>query len=79
MLKTSVVFYFQVHQPYRLQRYSYFDIGDKRNYFNDPENRRIMERVAERCYVPMNRLLLEAIEAAVPGSSVSVVEALSLE
>ncbi len=59
---TSVVFYFQVHQPYRLQRYSYFDIGGERDYFNGPENRRILERVAERCYVPMNALLAEAIE-----------------
>ena len=83
-MKTSVVFYFQVHQPYRLQRYSYFDIGGERNYFNDPENRRIMERVAERCYVPMNRLLLEAIEEtdgafrcafAVTGTALSQMEA----
>ena len=59
---TSVVFYFQVHQPYRLQRYTYFDIGEEREYFNEPENERIMKRVAERCYLPMNQLLLEAIE-----------------
>ena len=59
---TSVVFYFQVHQPYRLQRYTYFDIGGERDYFNGPENERILKRVAERCYLPMNALLLEAIE-----------------
>jgi alpha-amylase len=60
---TSVVFYFQVHQPYRLQRYTYFDIGGERDYFNGPENERILKRVAERCYLPMNALLLETIES----------------
>ena len=59
---TSVVFYFQVHQPYRLQRYTYFDIGAKADYFDDELNAMIARRVAERCYLPMNRLLLELID-----------------
>ena len=59
---TSVVFYFQVHQPYRLRRYSFFDIGVHEQYFDDVENARIVRRVAEKCYVPMNALLLEQIE-----------------
>ncbi len=59
---TSVVFYFQVHQPYRLRRYSFFDIGVHDQYFDDAENARIVRRVAEKCYQPMNALLLEQIE-----------------
>ena len=59
---TAVVFYFQVHQPFRLQRYTFFDIGEERDYFNDEENERIFSRVAERCYLPMNALLQELIE-----------------
>lgn len=59
---TSVVFYFQVHQPYRLQRYTFFDIGTEKSYFDEGENERILKRVAEKCYVPMNRILLNAIE-----------------
>lgn len=59
---TSVVFYFQAHQPYRLGRYTFFDIGRKQDYFDDAENERIVRRVAERCYLPVNRILLEAIE-----------------
>ncbi len=59
----SVVFYFQAHQPYRLSRYTFFDIGTKKPRFDDAENKRIVKRVAERCYVPMNTLLREAIEA----------------
>lgn len=58
---TDVVFYFQVHQPYRLRRYTFFDIAVEDRYFDDAENRRILQRVAERCYVPMNRLILQLI------------------
>ena len=60
---TAVCFYFQVHQPFRLRRYSYFDIGESHDYFDDGLNEDVARRVAERCYLPMNQLLLEAIEA----------------
>jgi alpha-amylase len=59
----SVVFYFQVHQPYRLRRYTFFDIGRSSDYFFDDSNARIVQRVAEKCYQPMNELLLRRIEA----------------
>ena len=59
---TSVSFYFQVHQPYRLRRYGYFDIGKSHDYFDDYLNEMIAKRVAERCYIPMNTVLREAIE-----------------
>ncbi|HKX45170.1 MAG TPA: glycoside hydrolase family 57 protein, partial [Planctomycetota bacterium] len=59
---TSLVFYFQVHQPFRLRRYTFFDIGRRHDYFDDVENRRILERVAHKCYLPMNALLLRLVE-----------------
>lgn len=59
---TDVVFYFQVHQPFRLRRYTFFDIGAKDDYFDDAENSRIVRRVAERCYLPMNALVRRLIE-----------------
>lgn len=59
---TSIVFYFQVHQPYRLRRFTYFDIGKRSDYFDDELNAEIARRVAERCYLPMNQILLEAID-----------------
>jgi len=58
----SVAFYFQIHQPYRLKRYTFFDIGRGESYFDDTENERILRRVAEKCYIPMNELLLGQIE-----------------
>jgi len=59
---TDVVFYFQVHQPFRLRRYTFFDIGANHEYFDDAENRRIVKRVAEKCYLPMNAQMLQLIE-----------------
>jgi alpha-amylase len=55
----SVVFYFQVHQPFRLRRYSVFDTGT--NYFDDRNNEAILRKVAEKCYLPTNRLMLDLI------------------
>ena len=34
---TDIVFYFQVHQPYRLRRYTFFDIGRGHEYWDDDE------------------------------------------
>ena len=56
----SVCFYFQVHQPYRLRPYTVFDTGS--DYFDDAENARICEKVANKCYLPANRLMLELIK-----------------
>lgn len=58
----SICFYFQVHQPYRLRTYRFFDIGDKHNYLDDHSNSMILRRVAEKCYLPMNQLLLDLIQ-----------------
>ncbi len=58
----SVCFYFHVHQPYRLANYNIFDIGNHDNYFDEEKNRAIIHKVAEKCYLPMNNLLLELIK-----------------
>lgn len=61
-MKPTVCFYFQVHQPDRLRLYRFFDIGNDSHYFDDFSNRTILRRVADRCYLPMNRLMLENIK-----------------
>jgi len=58
----DVVFYFQAHQPYRLRKWKPKDRIKKLDLFDTPLNRMVAERVAERCYLPMNKLLLDAIE-----------------
>ncbi|MBU1262233.1 alpha-amylase, partial [bacterium] len=59
----SVCFYFQVHQPFRLQKgYSFFDIGVNHFYEDEEANRQICNKVSDKCYIPTNRLLLELID-----------------
>ena len=62
-MKKSICLYFQVHQPARLRLYRFFDIGKDSHYYDDFANRTILRRVAQKCYLPMNALLLELIEA----------------
>ena len=57
----SICFYFQVHQPFRLKKYRFFDIGNDHSYYNDYENRTIMRKVAEKCYLPANQLMLDLV------------------
>ena len=63
-MKKSVCLYFQVHQPTRLRTYRFFDIGKDSHYYDDFGNRTILKRVAQKCYLPMNALLLDAIKAS---------------
>ncbi|MEF8848082.1 MAG: glycoside hydrolase family 57 protein [Candidatus Thermoplasmatota archaeon] len=63
---TSVCMYFEVHQPIRLDRFSVFNIGKGKkgkdvNYFDDQLNKEIFEKVARKCYIPTNNLLLDLI------------------
>ncbi len=62
-MKKSICLYFQVHQPNRLRLYRFFDIGKDSHYYDDFANRTILRRVAQKCFLPMNALLLELIEA----------------
>jgi alpha-amylase len=58
----AVSFYFQVHQPYRLrQDFDFFCIGTDKPYEDDEKNREIVLKVARKCYLPANRLMLELI------------------
>ena len=61
-MKKTLCLYFQVHQPDRLRQYRFFDICRDSHYYDDFANRNILKRVAERCYLPANRLLAELID-----------------
>lgn len=56
----TVCLYFQVHQPYRLRRYSVFDTD--RHYFDDFKNAELCRRIASRCYLPANQIILDMIK-----------------
>ena len=57
----TICFYFQVHQPFRLKPYRFFDIGEDHHYWDDFLNRNVIRKAAQRCYLPMNALLMELI------------------
>jgi alpha-amylase len=63
----SVCFYFQVHQPYRIKKYRVFDVGKDSEYFNDNSekdlnNKKILQKVAQKSYLPTNAILLELLQ-----------------
>ncbi len=59
----TICFYFQIHQPFRLRNYRFFDIGSN-YYYDDFTNEEVIERLAHRSYVPANYILLEMIRKA---------------
>ena len=72
----SLVFYFQVHQPRRIRPYRRSEIGVKHDYFWDERNMEIMQRVAQKCYLPTTRILLqEGIPASFSLSGVFLEQA----
>ncbi len=58
----SVCLYFQVHQPFRLKTYRFFDMGVDHYYYDDFQNKSIVQRIAQKCYLPSNKLMLELIK-----------------
>jgi len=56
----SVCFYFQVHQPMRLRHYTVFDEDER--YFDESKNAAICKKVANKCYLPANRMFLKLIQ-----------------
>src|SRR3989338_1285323 len=57
----SVCFYFQVHQPFRLRKYSVFEIGHHNTYFDNSKNEQILRKIISKCYLPANKILLDII------------------
>lgn len=60
----KVCLYFELHQPYRLEDISVFDIGNKVNYFEDRGeeiNRVVFQKVAAKSYIPMLKLLKKEV------------------
>lgn len=59
---STICLYFQVHQPFRFRRYRFFDIGNEHYYYDDYSNESIFRKVADKCYLPANRLMLELLD-----------------
>jgi alpha-amylase len=53
----------EIHQPMRLKRYRFFDIGNDHYYYDDFLNDDIVSDIARRSYVPAAETLLEMVKA----------------
>jgi len=69
----KIVLYLHLHQPWRLARFRYLDLGSGRSYFDVDRNLAIFRGIAERCYRPaMDRLLRALAEHSEFRVSLSV-------
>jgi len=60
----NICFYFQIHQPFRLKRYRFFDIGNDHYYYDDFANDDIITRVGGQSYMLMADTLLSMIKSS---------------
>jgi alpha-amylase len=58
----AICIYFQVHQPFRLKRYRFFDLGHDHYYYDDYSNESILRKVADKCYLPANKIISDLIQ-----------------
>ena len=58
---TNVCLYFQVHQPFRIAKYTLFDIGKHTRYFDEQKNKEIMQKIARKCYLPANQAIKQLL------------------
>ncbi len=76
----NICFHFQISQPFRLRTYRFFDINQNHDYFDDYQNHYLAQRLAERCYLPANKMMLELIRKhpefkfsfSISGSSINL-------
>lgn len=72
----SIALYLKTHQPFRLKKHRIFDIGHIEQYFdefsgNRTDNAFIARKVAEKSYIPTNKILMELINE-IPDFKLSI-------
>lgn len=55
----TICLYFEIHQIIHLKRYRFFNIGTDHYYYDDYENERLINEVAEHSYIPALTTLIE--------------------
>ena len=58
----KICLYFQLHQPVRLRRYRFFDIGNDHYYYDDYANESNINKLAHTCYLPTNKVLTDLLK-----------------
>lgn len=57
----NIVLLFEIHQPFRLKKYRFYDIGADHYYYDDYANEEILKRNAYQSYIPAAKMLLEMV------------------
>lgn len=60
----NICLYFQIHQPIRLKKYRFFDIGQDHYYFDDFNTEERMRVLVEQSYLSANRTIAEMIRSS---------------
>lgn len=60
----NICFYFQIHQPMRLKRYRFFEIGQDHYYYDDFQTEDRIRKVVEQSYLTANRTIAEMIRSS---------------
>lgn len=58
----TICLHFHAHQPYRLKKYRFFNIGQDHLYADDEINKDNLNHVSHRSYAPLNAVLQEMKE-----------------
>lgn len=60
----NICFYFQIHQPFRLKRYQFFEIGRDHYYYDEFQTEDRIRELVEKSYLPANRIITEMIRSS---------------
>ena len=60
----NICFYFQIHLPFRLKRYRFFEIGKDHYYYDDFQTEDRMRNAVEQSYLTANRTISEMIRSS---------------
>jgi len=60
----NICFYFQIHEPIRLKRYRFFEIGKDHYYYDDLQTDERIDHLVEKSYLNANRTIAEMIRSS---------------
>ncbi|HJV77240.1 MAG TPA: glycoside hydrolase family 57 protein [Paludibacter sp.] len=60
----NICFYFQIHLPFRLKRYRFFEIGKDHYYYDDFQTGDRIRNAVEQSYLTANRTISEMIRSS---------------
>lgn len=60
----NICFYFEIHQPLRLKRFRFFEIGKDHYYYDDFQNEERIRYLADQSYLPANKTISDIIRGS---------------